>query len=462
MDNIFLSVFAFLSTSTPIHTVSEVFTAENIPNFYTAIAEWLACMVFLCITQKKDERLKTYQFILIALGSLAVFILWHQVALLFSINFFWLRMVVAVGIIMLTMHTLGKLSFQEVIFRSMSAFILAEFVAALQWQINYYIIDAIGSILIIDIFCLFIVYVIAFGAFMVVETRYAEKEKNAVYEVKEVIMFVVLAVALFCLSNLSFIFPDTPLTSDNPSIVYYIRTLVDLCGIAFLYSHREHIMSLRSKEEVLAMRSVMDTHYAQYCTSRENMELLKKQIHDFKHHLLVIRNETDQAKKDAYFDELDTSLKTVNTIIETGNNVVDTMLSNKTILCNEKNITFTIVADGTLVAKMEVMDICSIFGNIIDNAIESVDKIEDIDKRVIKLALYSHGNFTMLRVENHIGGNLDYKKGELQTTKKDNGVHGYGLKSIYNIVDKYNGTVKLATKRDWFTIMLLIPNVSDK
>lgn len=106
---------------------------------------------------------------------------------------------------------------------------------------------------------------------------------------------------------------------------------------------------------------------------------------------------------------------------------------------------------------MSVTDICSIFGNMLDNAIECERKILDKDKRLIHLTLTSQKNFLIIRCENYFEEMLQYKEGKLVTTKKNKKAHGYGIKSIQYTVNKYDGAVNIETEDHWFELEVLIP-----
>ena len=103
------------------------------------------------------------------------------------------------------------------------------------------------------------------------------------------------------------------------------------------------------------------------------------------------------------------------------------------------------------------MDICSIFGNALDNAIECELKIPDKEKRLIHVTVSQQKNFLMIRVENYFEGVLRQKEGSFATTKKEKQFHGYGIKSIKYTVDKYGGAVHIDAEKQWFDLKILIP-----
>src|SRR5699024_10796677 len=106
---------------------------------------------------------------------------------------------------------------------------------------------------------------------------------------------------------------------------------------------------------------------------------------------------------------------------------------------------------------MNIMDICSLFGNAIDNAIEHVIKIPDIDKRIVNLRVVNKGSIILVRVENYIIDELDLTNGLPHTSKENTDSHGYGLKSIRYIANKYDGSMSITSEDNWFVLKILIP-----
>jgi len=103
------------------------------------------------------------------------------------------------------------------------------------------------------------------------------------------------------------------------------------------------------------------------------------------------------------------------------------------------------------------MDISTLFGNMLDNAIESVSRIEHKERRLIHLNVSKQKNFLLIRMENCYDTQPDFEHGIPSTTKKDKKLHGYGLKSIQSTVKKYDGSVTIQAENGWFEIRILIP-----
>ena len=236
-----------------------------------------------------------------------------------------------------------------------------------------------------------------------------------------------------------------------------IRTIVDVAGIAILYAHLIQCCELRVRKELEAVQNVLQNQYAQYKQSKESIELINYKYHDLKHQIAVLRSEADPGKREAFLDKMEADIKKYESQNKTGNKVLDTVLTTKSLYCAKHNITFTCVADGTLLDFMDVMDICSIFGNALDNAIECELKIPDKEKRLIHVSVSKQKNFLLLRFENYYDTELNYQGGAFITTKRDKEFHGYGLKSIRYTVNKYDGAVSIDTKENWFDLKILIP-----
>nr|WP_255698323.1 ATP-binding protein [Tessaracoccus sp. ZS01] len=102
------------------------------------------------------------------------------------------------------------------------------------------------------------------------------------------------------------------------------------------------------------------------------------------------------------------------------------------------------------------MDLASICGNALDNAIESVLRLPDPEQRLIRVAVFNQARFVVLKFENYFDGELRYEEGEL-ATRKVGGTHGLGVKSIKQAAEKYGGEATFVGRDNWFTLTVLLP-----
>ena len=142
---------------------------------------------------------------------------------------------------------------------------------------------------------------------------------------------------------------------------------------------------------------------------------------------------------------------------KTGNSVLDTVLTGKSLYCARHGVELTCVADGARLGFMDVMDICSIFGNLLDNAIECELTIQDKKKRLIHLAVYTRKDFLVIQCENYCEEKLEFQDGLPVSTKGDGAYHGFGIKSIRYAAGKYGGTVTIHNQDSWFELNIVIP-----
>ena len=215
--------------------------------------------------------------------------------------------------------------------------------------------------------------------------------------------------------------------------------------------------SLRIRRELEAVQNVLQNQYIQYQQSRESIELINRKYHDLKHQIAALRAEPDAERRSAWLDEMESDINTYEAQNKTGNQVLDVLLTGKSLYCQKHDIHLTTVADGTVLAGVSPMDLCTLVGNALDNAIESVKKIEDKEKRLIHVAVSRQKNFALLRFENCFEGELTFENGLPRTTKGNTDYHGYGLKSIRRTAQKYGGTVTVNTRKNWFELKILLP-----
>ena len=202
---------------------------------------------------------------------------------------------------------------------------------------------------------------------------------------------------------------------------------------------------------------ILHNQYTQYQQSQETLDLINYKYHDLKHHIIALRAEENKEKRNAYLDKMEDEIRNYEAQNKTGNQVLDTLLTAKSLYCMREKIALTYVVDGARLDFMDVMDICSIFGNALDNAIECEKKIPETEKRMIHVSMFVQQTFLIIRFENYCEGELDFEQNLPVTTKKQAEFHGYGLKSLRHTVHKYGGEVDIDVEDQWFRLKILIP-----
>lgn len=428
-------------------------TLVDIPRIYTALAEWCACMIYLAAMRgKKWTPLAVLTAIAALIAQIAFLTLTGGLPLPF-----WIPcMLLAVGIIFLVLWLLGSAALPDAAYCCVQAFVLAELAASLEWQVHCFFwpnggIDPAGLVV------LGVVYGLVFLMMGWLVGNHLPPGGRLGITWRELGSALIIAFAVFVVSNLSFVSNNTPFSGRYAVEIMNIRTLVDLGGVAILFAHLLLCSDLRMRGELEAVQNALQSQYQQYQQSRESIELINHKYHDIKHQIAALRAEPNPALREAYLEQMEADIKQYEAQNKTGNSVLDAVLTSKSLYCARRGITFTCVADGTLVDFMNAMDLCSVIGNALDNAIEYEEKVVDEEKKLIHMTLSAQKGFVLLRVENYCEEELAFEDGLPASTKGDPRFHGYGLKSIRYVARKYGGTVTVAISEGWFELKVLLP-----
>lgn len=432
---------------------------QDIPRFYTALAEWGACVIYICLIKKRFNNKIT-----VALSTL---FLVAQIALLVPTGdlptVWWIPCMVAAALLMyLFIYTVGNVHSITAAYLCARAFLIAEFTASFQWQLDCYLnarVD-VEHFVFAKIVMLVVIYTAIFVLVAFMEKPLMNPEYLNKITYKEFIAVIAIVAVAFTFSNLSFIWKNTPFSSGFRSDIFNIRTLFDLAGMTILYAYQSRVCELMAESEIVTMDSMLKSQYNQYRNYQESIDLINMKYHDLKHQIAGLRAETDIDKRTEWLDAMEDDIRGFESVTNTGNKVLDTIIEGKIMHGQKYDIKFTCVIDGKLLEFMHVTDICTIFGNAIDNAIENVVMIKDIEKRIIHVTVSAKNKFVLIQFQNYceVKPNEDKRGIRLfESSKADKRNHGFGLKSIQYTVDKYDGTMKAGMNKDWFELTILIP-----
>lgn len=212
------------------------------------------------------------------------------------------------------------------------------------------------------------------------------------------------------------------------------------------------------RQELMTLSLLWQQNKAKYSLAKENIDLINRKCHDLKHQMRALKNMEESEARTQYVSELEHSLQIYDAIVKTGNEALDTILTEKSLYCEANRILVNCVADGEKLDFINPVDLYAIFGNAMDNAIESIQSVSDSGPRVIDVLVYVKQQFLAISITNPIDGALlKFEDGLPVTTKEKNGYHGFGLKSIRHTVEKYGGFVTVEVKGGSFSLRILFP-----
>lgn len=252
--------------------------------------------------------------------------------------------------------------------------------------------------------------------------------------------------------NLLFVYLDTARTLIGSIIIYLYGCF---CCVLLLCLQFEIIAARKFENERDFVKRLWYQEKQQYELSKENIDIINLKCHDIKHQIREIGQSKSIPKETV--DEIERSVSVYDAAIQTGNEVLDIILTEKSMRCYKNKVLFSCIADGEKISFMNDTDVYSLFGNALDNAMEATMKIADEQKRIIGLTMRRVGRMVTLNIHNSFEGNLMFENGLPKTTKKDEIFHGYGMKSIKMIVEKYDGNLTVAVKDGIFNLDILFP-----
>lgn len=441
----------------------------DIPRLFTALAEWGAALVYVFVVARPapahvlsaNAAGQRWRLAVAVFGGLTVLATAHEMLGRAPLSLWVPGMVLAYALVWVVIRVGTALDWRWVTHMSARAFIVAELAASLAWQVVVYSHAdkpfwhpvSFGGYAVIASACLGVAYIF--------ERRVFRQGSLPILRLADLASGGFIGIAIFALSNLSFISTATPFSGRAGLEVFYIRTLVDLAGYAILFAQFERIQQSATERELASIQASLDAQHHQYLAAKEDMEQVARAHHDLKHQVEAIRGELDPGRAAASFAELESSIEAIGQQYHSGNAVLDVILTTKGRACAAAGITLTVVADGTLLEGMSSMDIATLFGNALDNAIEASRRVPDPDRRLIKLALFQRGQMTVIRVENWFDGHLNTDAGgRLTTIKQDTVRHGWGVKSIQWTARQYGGQAITYVENHWFTLTVLLPSTN--
>lgn len=198
--------------------------------------------------------------------------------------------------------------------------------------------------------------------------------------------------------------------------------------------------------------------------SKESMEIIKRSNeelrefkHDLKNYLLPLQEAMEtmpQSEMVKVWEKINQKIEDVQTLIQTGNSYVDSMINTKITLARSEKVD----VKCTILSKMEGIDdleFCTVFGNLMDNAIEAERKVTE--KKEIIIFVEEKMGYLRLEIQNKIEKSVLNENSSLNTTKKDTSSHGIGHKSVKRTMQKVGGALKYYETGDLFCAEAVFP-----
>lgn len=268
-------------------------------------------------------------------------------------------------------------------------------------------------------------------------------------------------IVIFCLVTfLCTLFLDSGNTdkadiTNNTYVLSY--TLITLaCYLLIIFIQFGFLEQNSMRSELALNQRLWKEREKQLLQSKESSDLISLKYHDIKH-LLTLLQEKGVPVESKNIQKLDEAVNLYDSVTHTGNEMLDALLSQKSLAFHENGIRFSCVAQGEKLSFMNSTDLMSLFGNALENATEAVMKLPK-DQRFICLSVEERSSFLLIRVDNPYQGELSYANGGLKTSKQnDSSSHGWGVKSMKLIVKQYHGDFAIVADKGIFSLQITLP-----
>lgn len=304
------------------------------------------------------------------------------------------------------------------------------------------------------IFVRFLPYVtISLAVYFGVVRRYEGKGELKSRDMRMVLLALGILFTVVMISVLV----DHPMFKTDSSMLQnvFCKVYAIVCSLLAIFIAYYMSRQNRILHENEIMESLLHNMGEQQKLSQETVNIINIKCHDLKYRISKIPRIEDEKDQQEYIESVRGALAIYDNIFQTGNDALDLVLTEKSLLCNEYSIKLSCMVDGSVLDFLSTTDVYALFGNLLDNAIESVMKEPDEEKRIISISVSRRNQGSYIHVENYCAEQVAFENGLPLTTKADTAYHGFGVRSIKYIVDKYKGTLLMREDKSRFLVDIL-------
>lgn len=233
------------------------------------------------------------------------------------------------------------------------------------------------------------------------------------------------------------------------------RILMIICIATSIWTVLGFAQEVELQRQNEAIEQLLRKEQSLYKLSKEAIDTINRKCHDLKHTVNAVKAGGVVSEED--IKEIEEALRQYDGFIRTGNKDLDIVVAEKYLRCVDNDITLSCIIDGKRLNFMSPGDVYSLFGNLLDNAIEYLETIEDAENRLITVNVQTHNRFVTVHVENYCKADTVFSGGLPPTDKADKKRHGYGTLSIKHVVEKYGGTTVFSRAGNTFSVNIAIP-----
>lgn len=218
-----------------------------------------------------------------------------------------------------------------------------------------------------------------------------------------------------------------------------------------LYKESEHqVEIMHQKAEIYRLNQITEMN-----------ENYKEMVHNTSHFLKVIGEMAVEKQNEEIYDlvkKIDGTFEKNIVTVYSDYKILNTLLAENEVKARKNGVSFDVyIEQGTNLDNISDMDMISMIGNLLDNAVTAASK--KVENSLVKVRIYmqNEGSICVVKIVNDYVEKLVKKDGKLKTTKKDGGLHGIGMSSVNRTAEKYDGYLEYYTEEDKFVSVLVLP-----
>ncbi len=250
-------------------------------------------------------------------------------------------------------------------------------------------------------------------------------------------------------------------TEEGRLIVLSAVTAIALTAsnivLFWLFERQLREAEARKEQQMIKQQLEYKAEYYRELSIRQKYS--GKAMHDLKNQLFALKeallnNEEEGIRK---ITSLCEDMLASQTLTFTGNEAVDALLTVKMQTMKEKEIKFTHTIYMSKNNTIDILDLCVLLGNLLDNAIEANERVS-IKERFIRFNMVQRADYLSIQINNAADGKVKIENNKITTTKKHKELHGFGLQSVREITEKYNGSCTFSQEGHLFKAVIMLEN----
>ncbi len=212
----------------------------------------------------------------------------------------------------------------------------------------------------------------------------------------------------------------------------------------------------KAERDQMIMLRLLHQEQGQHMVSRATADVINRKCHDLRHQIAALRHMND-TEKEKSIRELEKAVMIYDCFPKTGNADLDVILAEKCLLAEEQHVSVRCIADGEKLSYMALEDVYCLIGNALDNAIEATAKEENEARRIVSFYAAAKDQLYSIHIENPCKDQPVFMDGIPMTSKPDTDCHGYGMRSMRYLCEKYSGALSTGWEDGIFSLDMIFP-----